>query len=280
MLSQKKKAERLARFNSETASTSSAVIDLTQVKMARIAHQGGKLTTNKDKAQAAFLKRIQKNGTENLSSAQRQALSRIPGGAELLHASYGLPSSSSSSSSTTTSSIKNVRNKKNNNNGNTNRHNNNNHNNNNNNNQKQQHKKVCSYYLKGTCKMGRNCTFSHNKNSNNSTGKRNRNNNQMPSNNQPNTTRSNKKQRRMTTPRNNSNNSNPCNFWLKGNCRQGSECQFSHAGKKGGSINKNNSNTGSKNNHKNKKKKFGQSNLAKLPINVTAKLGLSLDEMC
>ena len=157
MLSQKKKAERLARFNSETASTSSAVIDLTQVKMARIAHQGGKLTTNKDKAQAAFLKRIQKNGTENLSSAQRQALSRIPGGAELLHASYGLPSSSSSSSSTTTSSIKNVRNKKNNNNGNTNRHNNNNNNhNNNNNNYNDLFKRSCCI---SSCHHWRQCLF-------------------------------------------------------------------------------------------------------------------------
>ena len=73
-------------------------IDLTKAR-SRMAHPGGKLSSNKEKAQAKFLARLRKTGTENLSTTQRLALSRIPGGAVLLRETYGIPSSSSSSSS-------------------------------------------------------------------------------------------------------------------------------------------------------------------------------------
>ena len=91
---------------SKTISTTTAVVDLTKAPsgVRRMAHPGGKLTSNKEKAQAAFLARIRKNGIDSLSTAQRAALRRIEGGAALLHATYGLPSSTSSSSSSTTSS--------------------------------------------------------------------------------------------------------------------------------------------------------------------------------
>jgi len=91
---------------SKTISTTTAVVDLTKAPsgVRRMAHPGGKLTSNKEKAQAAFLARIRKNGIDSLSTAQRAALRRIEGGAALLHATYGLPSSTSSSSSSTASS--------------------------------------------------------------------------------------------------------------------------------------------------------------------------------
>ena len=83
-------------------------IDLTK---SRMAHPGGKLSSNKEKAQAKFLARLRKKGTENLSTTQRLALSRIPGGAVLLRETYGIPSSSSSSSSSSASFHKQNRNK-------------------------------------------------------------------------------------------------------------------------------------------------------------------------
>ena len=63
-----------------------------------MAHPGGKMITNKEKAQAAFLARIARKGVGSLSSAQKAALKRVQGGGDLFktnHSTYGLPSFSS-----------------------------------------------------------------------------------------------------------------------------------------------------------------------------------------